>query len=45
MFQKGIDVKTFGDKLLSATMYSSDIKMAHGNVNISIKAGENDGEN
>lgn len=45
MFQKGIDVKTFGDKLLAVTMYSSDIKMADGGVKISIKAGENDGEN
>lgn len=44
MFQQGIDAKEFGDKLLTATMYSSDISMADGNVNISIKAGDEDGK-
>ena len=37
MFQQGIDAKEFGDKLLTAAMYSSDISMADGSVSISIK--------
>ena len=42
MFQKGIDSKEFGEKLLSVAMYSSNIKMSDGNVIISIKAGDDD---
>lgn len=44
MYQKGIDAKEFGDKLLSVAMYSSDISMAAGKVSISITAGEENGE-
>lgn len=44
MYQKGIDAKEFGDKLLTVAMYSSDISMAAGKVSISITAGEEDGE-
>ena len=40
MFQRGIDTKEFGDKLLSSAMYSSDINMSDDNVCISIKAGD-----
>lgn len=42
MFQKGIDSKEFGEKLLSMAMYSSNIKMSNGNVIVSIKAGDDD---
>ena len=45
MFQQGIDSKEFGDKLFSATMYSSDICRSENSVSISIKAGEINGEN
>lgn len=44
MYQKGIDAKEFGDKLLTVAMYSSDISMAAGKVSISITAGEEDGK-
>ena len=44
MFQQGINAKEFGDKLMTAAMYSSDISMVDGSVNISIKAGDKDGE-
>ena len=43
MFQRGIDAKAFGDKLLSAAMYSSDIIKSDDSVSISIKAGDEDG--
>ena len=43
MFQLDIDTKEFGDKLLTAAMYSSEISMSDGNVSISIKAGDEDG--
>ena len=43
MFQKCIDSKEFGEKLLSAAMYSSNIKMSKDNVIISIKKGDEDG--
>ncbi len=43
MFQQGIDAKAFGDKLLTAAMYSSEISRSADNVNISIKAGDEDG--
>lgn len=41
MFQEGIDTKEFGEKLLSATMYSSAIQTNENEVNISIKIGDN----
>ncbi len=44
MFQQGIDAKEFGDKLLTAAMYSSKISRSDESVSISIKAGDNDGE-
>lgn len=44
MFQKGIDAKEFGDKLLTAAMYSSEISRSDDSVSISIKEGVNDGE-
>ncbi len=44
MFQQGIDAKEFGDKLLTAAMYSSEISRLDGSVSISIKEGDNDGE-
>ena len=43
MFQQGIDAKEFGDKLLTAAMYSSKISRSDDNVSISIKAGDEDG--
>ena len=43
MFQQGIDAKEFGDKLLTAAMYSSEISRNDGIVIISIKAGDEDG--
>lgn len=43
MFQQGIDAKEFGDKLLTAAMYSSEITHSDDCVSISIKAGEADG--
>ena len=43
MFQQGIDAKEFGDKLLTAAMYSSEISRSDGSVSISIKAGDEDG--
>lgn len=43
MFQQGIDAKEFGDKLLTAAMYSSEISMSDGNISISIKAGDANG--
>ena len=44
MFQKGIDAKGFGEKLLTAALYSSEISQSDGIVQISIKAGDEDGE-
>ena len=43
MFQQGIDAKEFGDKLLTAAMYSSKISRSDDSVSISIKAGDEDG--
>ena len=43
MFQQGIDAKEFGDKLLTAAMYSSEICRSDDSVSISIKAGDDDG--
>lgn len=43
MFQRGIDAKAFGDKLLTTAMYSSEISRTDGSVSISIKAGDEDG--
>lgn len=36
MFQKGIDAKAFGDRLLNAAMYSSSISRDNNRVNISL---------
>ena len=44
MFQQGIDAKEFGDKMLTAAMYSSKISRSDDSVSISIKTGDNDGE-
>ncbi len=41
MFQQGIDAKDFGEKLLTKTMYSSDISHVDNSINISIKAYNN----
>lgn len=45
MFQQGIDAKEFGDKLLTAAMYSSEISRSENGVSISIKAGDENGTN
>lgn len=46
MFQRGIDAKEFGDKLLNTVMYSGKIIEAEDSVNISIaKGGDTDDEN
>lgn len=42
MFQQGIDARVFGDKLLTAAMYSSEISRSDDSVSISIKAGDED---
>ena len=42
MFLHRIDAKSFGEKLLNAAMYSSDVQTSNGSVNISIKAGAKD---
>ena len=42
MFQQGIDAKEFGDKLLTITVYSSEISSTDDNVRFSIKAGDTD---
>ena len=42
MFKQGIDAKAFGDKLLTAAMYSSEISRSDDSVSISIKAGDED---
>lgn len=42
MFQRGIDVKEFGDKLLATAMYSSEINRSDNSVNITIKTGNED---
>ncbi|MBQ6092320.1 MAG: SAM-dependent DNA methyltransferase [Clostridia bacterium] len=44
MFQQGIDVRAFGDKLLTTALYSSEISFFDERVNISIKAGDDDSE-
>ena len=45
MFQEGIEAKEFGDNLLSAAMYSSNINISDDNVIISIKTGDQDDVN
>ncbi len=40
MFKRGIDAKEFGDKLLTAVIYSSKINITDEDVHIAIKAGE-----
>lgn len=40
MFQQGIDVKEFGDKILHSAMYSSEVHCSDGSVCISIKVGD-----
>ena len=42
MFQRGIDVKEFGEKLLANAMYSSEINRSDNSVNITIKTGNED---
>ena len=37
MFQKGIDTKTFRDKLIDKVMYSSDVETDDETVTISMK--------
>lgn len=45
MFQKGIDVKVFGEKLLDTAMYSSRVSEGESDVTISLKkGGEDNGE-
>lgn len=46
MFKKGIDAKTFGDKLLSTALYSSTVSTDGKYVTISMqKVGDGDGKN
>ena len=45
MYQHGIDAKKFSERLIIASMYSSKISYKEGNVNISIKTGEEDEKN
>lgn len=45
MFQKGIDSKEFGEKLLSTAMYSSIIEGNDDSVSVTMPKGGNDGEN
>ena len=40
MFKQGIDAKAFGDKLLNAAMYSSNISHSKNSVNISLNVSE-----
>ena len=40
MFKQGIDAKAFGDKLLNAAMYSSNITRSKNSVNISLNVSE-----
>ena len=42
MFLQGIDAKEFGEKLLNAAMYSSNVRESSGGVSISFNAGDND---
>ena len=42
MFLQGIDSKDFGDKLLNAALYSSNISISDDQVNIAIRAGKDD---
>ena len=45
MFQKGIDAKAFGEKLLDTAMYSSRVSADADDVTISLKKdGDGDGE-
>lgn len=45
MFQKGIDAKAFGEKLLDMAMYSSRVSEGESDVTISLKkGGEDNGE-
>ena len=46
MFQQGIDVKEFGEKLLDTAMYSSHVSSNKSDVTINLKKGGNsDGKN
>lgn len=46
MFQKGIDAKEFGERLLNAAMYSSIVSTDDKNVTVTMqKGGNDDGEN
>ena len=42
MFQQGIDVREFSEKLITAAIYSSEISSSNGSISISIKTGEYD---
>ena len=46
MFQKGIDSKVFGEKLLDTAMYSSHVNADDLSVTVTMKkGGDNDDEN
>lgn len=45
MFEKGIDAKEFGEKLLSSIIYSSDVEDKNSRICISLKKGNIDEEN
>lgn len=45
MFEQGIDVKEFGEKLLNSAMYSSDVKEKNNQICISLNKGNTDEEN
>jgi type I restriction enzyme M protein len=46
MFQKRIDVKTFGEKLMTTALYSSQVSIDDETVTVSMqKGGDGDDEN
>lgn len=44
MFKNGIDAKTFSEKLVSETLYSSEISISEDSVSIVMKVGKNNGK-
>ena len=42
MFLQGIDAKEFGERILNAAMYSSNVRESNGEVILSFKAGDSD---
>ena len=40
MFQRGVDAKEFGEKLLDTVMYGSEIADTDGSVTISVAKGD-----